>query len=128
MKKITFLLPVLLIAFIGCKDDDDNTNPPDTIQGEYAGTFERDGNTSNVELTFSNGKFEGESNLEKFPALCKGTYTISGDTITFIDLCSWTTEFDMTLILTGDWHYTFNSNMLVLSKFNGDTYKLTNKN
>ncbi|MEP4780703.1 MAG: hypothetical protein ABJZ18_07005, partial [Algibacter sp.] len=87
--------------------------------------FVRGGNNSNVELTFNNGNWTGESEIVKFPALCNGTYSNSGNVITFENACPWTAEFDWTLILGGEWDYSLNGNSLILTKTNGDKYTLT---
>ena len=97
MKTKIFFLLTLVITIIGCNKDDENTEA--NVDGNYIGVFERDGNTSNIELTFNNGTWTGESETEKFPALCNGTYSISGNVIAFENACNWTAEFDWTLIL-----------------------------
>lgn len=121
MKAKLLILLGLLIGLVACNDENAATN----INGEYIGVFERNGNTAAVELTFSNGTFSGESEFIKFPALCNGTYTTSGNTITFVNSCIWTAEFDWTLILGGEWDFTFNTDVLTLNKSNGDKYILT---
>jgi hypothetical protein len=73
IKTHLLLLFCFLIGFSACNDE----GSPNSINGEYTGVFERDGSSSAVELTFTNGVFTGESEIEKFPALCNGTYTIS---------------------------------------------------
>ncbi len=124
MIKQNFLILVgLLFIILSCNTDDENSQPE--INGEYVGVFERDGNNSNVELTFNNGNWTGESEIVKFPALCNGTYSSSGNVITFENACFWTAEFDWTLILSGEWNYRLNGNSLILTKTNGDKYTLT---
>lgn len=120
--RIIFLL-TLVITIFGCNKDDVNVET--SIEGNYIGVFERDGNTSNVELTFNNGTWTGESEAEKFPALCNGTYSTSADSIAIENACVWTADFDWTLILNDDWSYNLNGNTLVLTKSNGDKYTLT---
>jgi hypothetical protein len=123
MKTKIFLLLTLAITIIGCDKDDDPTEI--NVDGNYIGVFERAGNTSDVELSFNIGTWTGESVTEKFPALCNGNYSISGNVITFENACPWTAEFDWTLILSDDWNYNLNGNTLVLTKANGDIYTLT---
>lgn len=94
------------------------------IDGNYIGTFERNGNVSNVEISFNQGIFEGEGDVEKFPAICKGSFSISDDTISFENDCIWTATLDWTLILGGDWSFTLNNNLLVMTHTNGDQYIL----
>lgn len=123
MKTKIFFLLTLVITIFGCNKDDENIET--SIDGNYIGIFDRSGNTSNVELTFNNGTWTGESETVKFPALCNGTYSGSGNVITFKNACAWTAEFDWSLILGGDWNYTLNGNSLILTKANGDKYTLT---
>lgn len=123
MKTKIFLLLTFAMTIIGCDKDDDNTET--NVDGNYIGVFERAGNTSDVELSINNGTWTGESETEKFPALCNGHYSISGNIITFENACPWTAEFDWSLILSDDWNYNLTSNTLVLTKANGDKYTLT---
>ena len=120
--KILILIGILITTF-ACNNDDDNSQQ--YINGEYIGMFERNGNTSNVELTFNDGTFTGESEMEKFPALCNGTYLISGNNITFVNDCPWTAEFDWSLILNAEWNFNLSNNVLIMTKENGDKYTLT---
>ncbi|MEP5602974.1 MAG: hypothetical protein ABJL44_18325 [Algibacter sp.] len=120
--KILILIGIIFISF-ACNSDDQNSQTE--INGEYIGFFVRGGNNSNVELTFNNGNWTGESEIVKFPALCNGTYSNSGNVITFENACPWTAEFDWTLILGGEWDYSLNGNSLILTKTNGDKYTLT---
>ena len=121
MKAKFFMLFSLIIALHSCSKKDNGQN----INGSYIGVFERNGNTSNVELTLNNGQYNGQSTKDRFPALCNGNYTISGSSITFTNNCMWTADFDWTLILNGEWNYTISNNTLTLIKSNGDKYTLT---
>ena len=108
---------------LACNNDDEN--PQSEINGEYVGIFERNGNTSNVELNINNGIYSGESDIVKFPAICNGNYSVSSNLIMFQNECIWTAEFDWTLILSDEWNYDLNGNTLILTKSNGDKYTLT---
>ncbi len=123
MKSKVLLIIGLIFVILSCNKDDENSQTE--INGEYVGFFERGGNNSSVKLTFNNGSWSGESEIVKFPALCNGTYSKSGNVITFENACTWTAEFDWTLILGGDWNYSLKGNSLVLTKTNGDKYTLT---
>ena len=123
MKPKILILIGLIFVIISCNHDDEN--PQTEINGEYVGIFERGENNSNVELTFKNGNWTGESQIVKFPALCNGTYSNSGNVISFENACPWTAEFDWTLILGGEWNFSLNGNSLILTKTNGDKYTLT---
>ena len=123
MKTNFFFFLTLAIVITGCNKDDESIET--NLDGNYIGVFERAGNTSNVELTFNNDTWTGESETEKFPTLCNGNYSTSGNEITFENACVWTSEFDWTLILSGNWNYNLFGNSLVLTKANGDKYTLT---
>ena len=113
---------LILCSSFSCLDEDEISF---FIEGDYSGTFERNGEQGKVEITFSNGTFEGISEKVKFPALCKGTYTLTPKEITFQNECPWTAEFDWTLILNGKWEYEQNANELVLENELGDRYELS---
>ncbi len=119
--KILISIGIILIT-IACNNDD---NSQSHIDGDYIGIFERNGNFTNVELTFMNGTWTGESEVVKFPALCNGTYSISENLVTFENSCSWTADFDWTLILSNEWNYNLNGNKLILTNNNEDKYTLT---
>jgi hypothetical protein len=120
--KILIIFGILSFTF-ACNNDDENSQPE--INGEYIGVFERNGNTSNVELNFNNGIYSGESDTVKFPAICDGNYSVSSNLIMFQNECIWTAEFDWTLILSDEWNYTIENNILIMTKSNGDKYTLT---
>jgi hypothetical protein len=120
--KILVIFGILSFTF-ACNNDDENSQPE--INGEYIGVFERNGNTSNVELNFNNGIYSGESDTVKFPAICDGNYSVSSNLIMFQNECIWTAEFDWTLILSDEWNYTIENNILIMTKSNGDKYTLT---
>lgn len=103
---------------------DENVSQP-TLEGTYIGIFERNEVTSNVAINLDNGIFSGTSEMEKFPALCNGNYSISGDLIQFGNNCVWTADFDWSLILTDSWNYTFENSTLTLTNGIGDKYILT---
>ncbi len=108
------------------------------FDGTYIGTFQRqivwtENDTAHITLTFNGNQWSGSSNFEKYPALCRGTYSINGDTIIFENECIWTAEFDWTLILAGKYLLTKTGNTVEFSKdyrsassdtYN-DKYKLT---
>ena len=120
--KILILIGILITTF-ACNNNDDDSQS--NIEGVYTGIFERNGNTFNVDLTFTNDSWTGESEIAKSPALCSGTYSISGNLITFENACAWTAEFDHSLILGGEWNFSLNGNTLILTKNNEDKYTLT---
>lgn len=122
MKTKIFILLMFALTIVGCVKEAHTIET--NIDGNYIGTFERNGNFSNVEISFNQGIFEGEGDVEKFPAICKGSFSISDDTISFENDCIWTATLDWTLILGGDWSFTLNNNLLVMTHTNGDQYIL----
>ena len=123
MRQKICILFIFLIGLTSCNKKLEN--PKEVINGKYIGTFERKGNKSNVELNLTDKTFVGKGESPKFPGICEGTYATSGNTITFINTCNWTAEFDWSLILSGDWAFSLNNNTLILNKVNGDNYTLT---
>ena len=120
VKHLSFL--VLLVAMLGCNQDEENLQ---ALDGAYRGIFVRDQQAVKVELSFDNGTYQGYSERYKFPALCRGTYTVLRNKITFANDCAWTAEFDWTLILSGDWNFDLTGSLLILTHANGDKYTLT---
>ena len=122
--KLGLLIVLGFVLMMRCNKNDDE-NAQSEISDAYIGIFERNGNTSNIELNFMNGIYSGESEIEKFPGICNGNYSISNNTIEFENVCVWTAEFDWTLILGENWNYTKENNILIMTKSNGDKYTLT---
>lgn len=116
----TFYLMVGLVCLISSC----GTDQPQLLEGKYSGTFTRGNESSNVQLVFENGKFEGSSEVTKFPAICNGTYQVSGNKIEFTNSCAWTAEFDWSLILAGSWTFLKTNNQLTMTHSNGDQYIL----
>lgn len=88
--------------------------------GIYKGTFQRQivwakTDTASITLTIEGNKWSGTSDLVKYPALCSGTYSIDGNTILFVNECIWTTEFDWTLILSGEYNLKIKGNTIEFS-------------
>lgn len=81
------------------------------LHGEYTGNFSRkniqtnEGSVSGIKISFSDETWTGESESEKYPALCRGTYVIENNKILFENQCAWTTEFDGSLILNGEYEF-----------------------
>lgn len=118
--KALYFIGILLIIYACNQNDDIKT----IIEGNYVGIFERNANTSNVELNFHSGTYSGKSQIEKFPAICDGTYSISENIITFKSECIWTAEFDWSLILAEKWTYTHTNDTLIMINSNGDQYRI----
>lgn len=130
MRPLLLIISLVGIIVSSCKKNTYNTIIPD---GNYVGTFQRlsatGGQLSNVTLTFSENSWTGQSEFSKYPALCHGTYrSIEGNKVTFENACIWTTEFDWTLILSGDFELSITGTEVELVKeYNGgykDIYRL----
>ncbi len=96
----------LLLIFVSCENDDIIPVVEVPI-GTYNGHFIRSSPLgkyapSNVTLSFTADRFTGESDKIKYPAICNGTYKITGQEIEFINECAWTAEFDWTYILAAN--------------------------
>lgn len=106
--------------------------PATLTDGTYIGTFQRQtlasSTPSAVSLTLANGNWTGNSSMEHYPALCSGTYSANGSQVQFEDTCTWTSNFDWTLILDGTYEITQYDDTLVLTRQQGNTtvdiYKL----
>ena len=104
-----FLVPIIVLSLLvaACKKDSDDSLPSD-FDGMYSGTFHRTGmDTTDVTLTFSQNSFEGQSSRAKYPAICHGSFDVEEDFISFVDSCSWTADFDWSLILNGSYSLSF---------------------
>lgn len=127
MKSYLLIFLLSLTSLISCnKDEVTNYN----IEGNYTGIFKRGENSSNVILQLQNNEFSGSSTegYVKFPAICKGTYIIENKEIIFENTCIWTAEFDWSLILSGNWNYSYKNNRLTLKNSIGDIYILNKQN
>lgn len=122
--RIILFIGFMISTLFACNNDDNN-NDRSSVNGAYIGIFEREGVTSNVKLNLDNGSFTGESETVKFPAICKGSYSITNNSIVFVNECPWTAEFDWSLILSQEWNYVVDNNTLILIGSNGDKYTLT---
>lgn len=96
-----------------------------TEKMELEGTFQRitgseAGPVAEVTLLFHSGKWEGNSSRSKYPALCKGNYTLKENTITFENECMWTADFDWSLILSGTFNIIQTESHMVWEKRIGE--------
>jgi len=106
MRPINLIICFCFLLLINCEKGEDSTEFDVVLNGVYTGTFQRklswaNNKTSNITLTFHFNTWSGSSDITKYPALCKGTYSIEDDSITFMNECAWTAEFDWSLILSG---------------------------
>jgi len=136
MTRFLLVIVIIILTSIGCES---KHNAPDNIpDGIYTGTFQRQqafggGEIAQVTITFSSNTWTGQSNMQKYPALCHGTYKLDNQKITFANDCAWTAEFDWSLILSGEFDFHLNNNQLtIIRSFLGpstdtwsDNYTLT---
>lgn len=134
----SMLLIVLVFSVIGCsKDKETEKDLKDLIPetgGNYKGTFQRQtatgGQVVSVAMDLGDSSFTGlsPSALLRYPVIGRGTFTISGDIISFKDTCVYTTDFDGTLILSRQYKLSKNGDSLIISRdYNNQTrdiYKL----
>jgi len=108
MKKL-MISALFVFTLAACdKKDSSDTVAPNELSGNYVGTFHRTNmGTSQVMLSFINNSFSGSSSVEKYPALCHGSFLLNSPNITFTDSCTWTADFDWTLILNGTYNISF---------------------
>jgi hypothetical protein len=100
---LTALFALVILA--SCNKDNDSTSGNQFPGGAYSGTFSRTGmDTAIVLINFSENRFDGSSNMNKYPAICHGSYVLNESTVQFADSCSWTADFDWTLILNGNYN------------------------
>jgi len=123
-----FQLILIISTFLLISCNDESVDLID-IEGTYEGTFIRTSpnakyTPSQVTLTFSNGQFQGESDVTKYPAICSGTYEVKGNKVEFENACVWTAEFDWSLILSGEFTAELTSDELTLQRKNGSTWDL----
>jgi hypothetical protein len=98
-------MAVLLVA---CDKSEDTPPGMGEFSGTFVGTFSRTGmDTAAVTIEFGDNKFSGQSVQSKYPAICRGSFALHENTITFTDSCVWTADFDWTLILNGNYNISF---------------------
>ena len=96
--------------------------------GMYTGKFNRssptgDYITSNITITLEDGAFSGTSDVEKYPAICNGTFSGNQNKVDLEDVCVWTADFDWTLIMDGTFDITIEEDEIILSRsYEGDVF------
>jgi hypothetical protein len=102
MMFMRFILSIVLVlSIIGCEKDKDQSSLPD---GVYQGTFQRTGGPAEaVTLNITGNGFSGQSTVNRYPVIGKGTYAVSGGEIIFQDTLFYTADFDWTLILSDEY-------------------------
>lgn len=121
--KMRILLVSLLLLIAGLTACE-KSQKPGIIQGTYTGTFERisaEGNSpvSNVQLNFSDGIWNGQTDICKYPALGNGAFQVVDNKLVFSNYGAWTADFDWSLTLSGEFEYSISGDSLTLRKYNG---------
>lgn len=125
MQKLIYVV-FLMVTLASCKKSK-VSSPNIDLGGNYTGTYQRlapefINKISHVTLNFSSDKWSGQSDMAKYPALCNGTYKITGNKVTFENACVWTANFDWTLILSGEYEFAQQNNTVTITK-RGTNYK-----
>ena len=125
------MIILVCLSALGC---DEEVN---ALEGTYAGVYYRtdpNGNRgliSNVTFTFDENSFTGASDISRYPAICEGTFFASGKSVTFVNGCIWTADFDWSLITSGEYKVFRNADKIFLIKklegFSYYTYELKRK-
>lgn len=119
MKNLYLLILLLIFGFSGCKKT--ISNPEVIPNGTYFGTFQRNlisgkGQKANIRITFSSGKWNGQSDIANYPALCHGTYKTEGNKVIIENECAFTANFDWSLILSGEYKLQTEGDTLTITK------------
>ena len=129
--RVAFALILLIIISVSCESDDNAL--VESLNGTYSGIFYRTSpetkySVSEVTIAFNRSDYIGSSSEIKYPAICYGTYELTGNNIEFFDQCIWTAEFDWSLILSGKFNIEKEGDYIVIKRsYNNsiiDTYKL----
>lgn len=119
MKMSIKLFITLSFLLLGCE----NTPKLPDLDGNYAGSYTRGDSITAITLSIDNYRFEGDSEINRFPAICAGTVGWDEYTIEFDDECTWTADFDWTLILSGSYTYAYSKDKLTFYRGTGDYYE-----
>jgi hypothetical protein len=113
MRQIVSLL-ALVLMFAACEKDKNNDTaaPENNLYGRFGGTFYRTGSPDSAEVSIlfkTDNTFEGSGNASRYPAICGGSFQQDGSVLTVNDTCTWTADFDWTLIFDGTYNINFTS-------------------
>lgn len=122
--KFILCFAILFGTFFSCTQKSIN-HKEGLPQGIYKGKFTRSSPlakyaSSNVTLTFTENKFSGDSDQQNYPAICNGTFKVTGSEVEFVNECMWTADFDWSYILKDKFTIRFDGDILELTKSVGD--------
>ncbi len=115
------ILSVFALGLSACEKGNSDSSSDELI-GRYKGSFSRTAmDTVQVELYFkADGTFEGTGGPSYYPAICSGSYEQNGNGLKVNDTCTWTANFDWTLIFDGTYTVSFSNggNSVTISRIN----------
>jgi hypothetical protein len=122
-KFITLLF--LALASFSCEDDISKL-PVESLSGSYSGIFGKSHpqikyKASDVTLTFDGDIFYGQGEFIDYPAICRGFFSISGDSILFVDSCAWTADRVWENILSGSFQLEQKGDEIIFKRQRGET-------
>jgi hypothetical protein len=121
MGKYLMLIVLLTIGY-SCKKEADSSINFELV-GRYRGTFNRSTSPDTTQVTLyfrSDMRFEGTGGPNNFPAICGGTFQRNNNSLVVNDTCTWTANFDWTLIFDGSYNIQFtDENSVRLWRTNG---------
>jgi hypothetical protein len=124
---------VILLLLNSCQKDEHEIFD---LEGEYSGIYFRSSpnaryQAAQVNLVFEAGTFYGSSSISRYPAICRGVFTIDRNTVDFINVWVWTADFDWSYILAGEFTLSVEDDEIVMVRNVGDltfdTYRLKKK-
>jgi major membrane immunogen (membrane-anchored lipoprotein) len=123
MKPLIMLAPIMLLLFATCSKNIASTNA--FTDGTYAGTFTRTSPnaryaSAKVSITLKNGSFTGTSDIVNYPAICSGTFKMTGKNITVENECMFSANFDWSLIFKGTYQYELENGELKIYRRNSN--------
>ncbi len=138
MKTLIILSVIATMMVKGCDNKNIKHQHLPLVDGVYSGTFtlitptgSLSGGTS---IEINGNRFVATGKANRIPAGGSGSFSLSDDmqTINFVDENFWTADFDWSLILSGEFVYSFDGENLEFSRHIGDgstvqRYQLTKK-
>jgi hypothetical protein len=129
MKKLLRAL-IVIVCLYACKKTNSGTTANE-LYGRYKGSFSRTAmDTAQVTVNFRDaGRFDGTGGPLNYPSICGGSFQRTGNSLVINDTCTWTANFDWTLIFNGNYNINFTGvNSVRIWRTNGaitDEYLLT---
>lgn len=126
MKALIIITVLATIITRGCNNKDTDQQNLLLVDGVYSGTFTLTTpigiSSGDVTIEINGNRFAASGNSNRIPAGGSGTWSLDPDNhiIVFQDENFWTADFDWSLILSGNFIYTFDGNNLVLNRSVGD--------